>query len=164
MSKDDGRHATPASDGLIERLRARKIVDASRGYTRAPTEEEAEAADVIESLRSELAAVCVAVGRSKDGTGYDVDWHELHKQCARSENAPSEAYPGIAHDLETSEYKRGLLEGALSRLLEALVQHPSPDLHRAVDNAKAILKASLSSGREALPDPDIIGHHEGKFP
>lgn len=46
--------------------------------------------------------------------------------------------------LEQSEYRRGLLEGALSRLLDALVAHPSKDLHPAVDNAKAILRASLS--------------------
>ena len=38
-----------------------------------------EANEVIRVLRDELAAVCVAVGRSKDGTGFDVDWFELHK-------------------------------------------------------------------------------------
>ncbi len=37
----------------------------------------------IDSLRSELAAVCVAVGRSKDGTGTDVDWFELHKEVEK---------------------------------------------------------------------------------
>lgn len=49
-----------------------------------------EALETIRILRAELAAVCVAVGRSKDGTGYDVDWFELHKdvKAHHSEIAP----------------------------------------------------------------------------
>jgi hypothetical protein len=43
-----------------------------------------EAVEIIAHLRAELAAVAVAVGRSKTD-GYDVDWYELHKLCQRSE-------------------------------------------------------------------------------
>lgn len=72
----------PNVTSLMQRLRGRKIIDAARGMTRGPTEDEAEAADVIDALRAELAAVAVAVGRSKDGTGLDVDWFELHKDVS----------------------------------------------------------------------------------
>ncbi len=41
---------------LVNRLRGRKIVDASRGITREATEEELEAAGVIESLEFQLAS------------------------------------------------------------------------------------------------------------
>lgn len=44
------------NQGLINRLRGRKIVDAKMGYTREPTEEELEAAGVIESLEFQLAS------------------------------------------------------------------------------------------------------------
>lgn len=36
-----------------------------------------EANEIIRVLKEELAAICVAVGRSKDGTGFDVDWYNL---------------------------------------------------------------------------------------
>jgi hypothetical protein len=42
-----------------------------------------EANVIIKHLREELAAICVALGRSKDGTGYDVDWFDLHGDVAR---------------------------------------------------------------------------------
>lgn len=51
------------------------------------------AATSIEGMRNELAAIAVAVGRSKDGTGFDVDWHELHKDVEPRQQKPSWEIP-----------------------------------------------------------------------
>lgn len=45
-----------------------------------------------EVMRGELARICVALGRSKDGTGMDVDWFELYedvKELAASQKLRS---------------------------------------------------------------------------
>ena len=45
----------------------------------------------IDILCEELAKVAVAVGRSKDGTGFDCDWYELGNEAKEMLSAPSQA-------------------------------------------------------------------------
>ena len=66
-----------------------------------PAKDLQEANEIIEILRGELARVAIAVGRTKDGTGYDLDWFALHKDipAPRSAIAPKvrEVLDSFAH-------------------------------------------------------------------
>lgn len=96
------------------------------GYTLPETL--AEALEVIDHLRGELAKVCVAVGRSKDGTGYDVDWYELHKDIGRGtqseKRAPVHTYETGVTDPDEHDWHYGLYpeEGTDGRKLVTLEQ------------------------------------------
>jgi hypothetical protein len=62
---------------------ARAILEAAleaAPVTRSATATNGEA---FNALREEMALIAVAVGRSKDGTGHDVDWFELHQEVKR---------------------------------------------------------------------------------
>ncbi len=82
-------------DALAARLRARKVFDAARGQTRAPTEEELEAADALQSAKAalvekegELAAMTTEAKIQADACGSFIQEAAYHK--ARAERAEAE--------------------------------------------------------------------------
>lgn len=109
-----------------KRLAALSVRRLPQSYLDNPPKDITEAVEIIEVLREELGHICVAVGRSKDGTGFDVDWFELHKDVeARSTRGSS--------DVTVEDYDRAL-DDAIGSILS--VYAASVIRKRAMEHAE----------------------------
>ena len=96
-----------------------------------PAKDLQEANEIIEILRGELARVAIAVGRTKDGTGYDLDWFALHKDIPAPRSAIAtpnyeRCFDAICKALEILERNRSTWNGPVHRAVAVLVEAVGP--------------------------------------
>jgi hypothetical protein len=128
-------------------------VDPSTGMSWVTLEDYNNLHERLDGVCEEMAKIAVIVGRSKDGTGLDVDWFELADDVkSHREEAPRQKLTGDAAGetprTDAAEFDWSIIQGREYKTKRVV----SAGFARQLERESSSLKAQLEGFRKAIRD------------
>jgi hypothetical protein len=130
-------------------------VDPSTGMSWVTLEDYNNLHERLDGVCEEMAKIAVIVGRSKDGTGLDVDWFELADDVkSHREEAPRQKLTGDAAG-ETTTPRTDAFSNVIAA--QGTAKPAWYEFARGLERESSSLKAQLEGFRKAIRDANDFG-------